>query len=172
MPARDETAFGALEVSATTTRRSQKSGGASGSATESRPSVSSRSAWPPPKTTDASTERLSSVSEMLPVAGRLRARSRFPQYFTSARFTLARAVVAGAAIPGGCLLSLWLASRTIGYLTDHSRPIGQAAAQENPRDPGKPSGPAGIAPDRVSPLYRMYRGVCQRSASTLPAPNA
>src|SRR5438876_8194286 len=183
MPARDETAFGALDVTATTTRTSQKSGGASGSATESRPSgrsprrhaprppkieraaepeprrasaesaggsstipaarlaasasaakaaaedarptprgtvlrvvtsarsrrpasartrsrkratrsasspaastpsISTRSASPPPKATDASTERPSSVSEMLPVAGRLSARSRFPQYFTSA----------------------------------------------------------------------------------------
>src|SRR5205809_7229922 len=51
MPARDETAFGALEVTATTTRRSQKSGGASGSATESRPSARSprRHTTNPPK---------------------------------------------------------------------------------------------------------------------------
>src|SRR5437773_409093 len=154
------------------TRSRKRATRSASSPAASTPSISTRSASPPPKATDASTERPSSVSEMLPVAGRLSARSRFPQHFTSARFTLARAVVAGAAIPGGCLLSLWLASRTIGCLTDHSRPIGQAAAQENPRDPGKPSGPAGIAPDRVSPLYRMYRGVCQRSASTLPAPNA
>ena len=130
-------------ASARTTSRKRATRTAS-SPPASTPSISTRSASAPPKATDASTERPSSVSEMLPVAGRLSARSRFPQYFTSARFTLARAVVAGAAIPAGCVLSLWLGTRTIGCLTDDSRPIGQATAQENPRDPEKPSGPAGI----------------------------
>jgi hypothetical protein len=36
---------------------------------------------------------------MLPVAGRFRAGSRFPQYFTSAKLTFARAVVAATDIP-------------------------------------------------------------------------
>src|SRR5438046_9996564 len=51
MPARDETAFGALEATATPPRTSQNPGGASGSATESHPSARSprRHSTKPPK---------------------------------------------------------------------------------------------------------------------------
>src|SRR5262245_18109203 len=60
----------------------------------------------PPNPTCASTDRPESVSEMLPVAGRFRTGSRFPQYLTRATLTLLRAVTAGTGMRGAPLLPL------------------------------------------------------------------
>src|SRR4029453_13029006 len=54
----------------------------------------------PANPTSASTDRPSSVREMLPVAGRLRDGSRLPQYLTRATFTLERAVTGDPVMRG------------------------------------------------------------------------
>src|SRR5262249_12891068 len=60
------------------------------------PSMVSSSVDESPKPTSASTDRPSRVTEMLPVAGRVREAARLPQYLTRATVTLERA---GTGVP-------------------------------------------------------------------------
>src|SRR5207247_1105798 len=183
MPARDETAFGALDVTATTTRTSQKSGGASGSATESRPSGRSprRHSTKPPKI-----ERAAEPEPRRASAESAGGSSTIPAARLAASASAAKAAAEDARpTPRGTVLRVVTSARSrrpsstsLANLThnrpqtDHYRPIGQAAIQENPRGPGKRSGHAGIHTPRRDAPYRESWRVCQCSASSLPASSA